>query len=109
VVKVTLTGTVPPGKSLWVFVCHLKDCYVQGAPSEEAPNVWYLPTVNLGGNFTSSINSWYTVRAVLADSRANRIIHAKYKSTDYGNYGLSQIPGGSGAKTVAQVTLYRNR
>jgi hypothetical protein len=108
VVKTTLTGTVPSGEHLWLFVCHLKDCYVQGTPWLTRSHRWYLPTVNLGSASPSDINSRYTIRAVLADSRANRAIQAAYKRTGYGNYGLSKIPGGTGARAVAHVTLYRD-
>jgi hypothetical protein len=109
VVRVTLTGTVPPGEHLWIFVCHHGDCYAQGMPTQEASNIWSLGTVNLGSDLPNDIKSWYDVYAVLADSQANRAIQAKFKSTDYGNNGMSAIPGGSEAKKIAQISLYRNR
>jgi hypothetical protein len=108
VVKVTLFGTVPSGKYLWIFVCHLGNCYDQGKPTSEAPNIWVLDSVNLGSNLPSDVGHWYEIYAVLANSQANGTIKAKFKSTDYGNYGTRTIPGGSGAKKVAQISLYRS-
>jgi hypothetical protein len=108
VVGVTLRGTIPPSEHLWVFVCHLGYCYPQGAPTQVTANIWSLSTVNLGSNLASDENSWYTVYAVLANSQANRVILAEFKSTDYGNSGMRKIPGGSGAKEVAHIILYRN-
>jgi hypothetical protein len=108
VVKVTLTGTVPRGKYLWIFVRHLGVYYVQGKPTQQGSNIWYLPTVNLGSSSASDANSWYTIYAVLANLQANTAIQADFRSTARGNSGTPTIPGGSEAKLVTQVTVYRD-
>jgi hypothetical protein len=108
VVPVTLSGTVPGGEHLWIFVHHAGRYYVQGTPASQGPNLWYLPAVNLGSTLKSDRNSWYTIYAVQANPQANSAIKAEYNNINEVNYGLTVIPGGSGAKKVAYINVYRS-
>jgi hypothetical protein len=108
VVSVTLTGTVPRGEHLWLFVHHAGTYYVQGSPTSQGPNLWSLPAVNLGSSLKSDLESWYTIYAVLANSQANKEIQVEYGNPDEVNYGMSTIPGGSGVKKAAYINLFRN-
>lgn len=108
VISVTLTGTVPRGEHLWIFVHHAGNYYVQAPLTSEGPDLWSSSTVNLGSSQASDINSWYTIYAVLANSQANKRIQAEYNNSHELNYGMPTIPGGSGAKKAAYITLYRN-
>jgi len=108
VVSVSLTGTVPHGEHLWIFVRHAGNYYVQGLATSPGPNLWSLSSVNLGSGQTIDINSWYTIYAVLANSKANKRIQAEYNNPHDINYGMSTIPGGSGAEKATYINLYRN-
>lgn len=103
--NVELTGTVPGGEQLWIFVYSTRKYYVQGMPSWQPP-VWFLPGVTLGSGAAGDIRAPYTIYAVLASSQADRVIQADYNRTG-GNTGTSVIPGGSGAKIVSHITVKR--
>lgn len=107
VVSVTLTGTVPRGEHLWIFVHHAGNYYVQGPPTYQGTNLWSLSAVNLGSSLRSDLQSWYTIYAVLANSQANKAIQAEYRNPNEVNFGMSRIPGGSGVKKAASIKLFR--
>jgi hypothetical protein len=106
-VQVTLTGTVPSGEYLWIFVHDSTGYYVQGAPTSLSDNYWHLTDgVTLGSNTADAIDAPYTIYAVLADPQANSAIKEDYNRTG-GNTGTSAIPGDGGAQEVASVTVIR--
>jgi hypothetical protein len=69
-------------------------------------DVWDLPTISFGST-QGPINEPYTICIILADSGASNMIEATYKNTGFGNNGVSQIPGGSGAREVRRITVIR--
>jgi len=104
-ITVELTGTVPRGEHLWIFVYSSRAYYVQDPPSWQPP-YWVSPDVNLGSGNALDINALYTIYAVLANSQANTAIQADLNTTG-GNTGTSLIPGRRGIKQVAYVTVKR--
>jgi hypothetical protein len=103
-ISVTLIGTQPTGSHLWIFVYSSGDYYVQGAPTPYPSDTWFLSGITLGGDASTDVNAPYTIYAVMADSRANATIE---KVLNAGGTGESRIPGGAGAREVAQVTVIR--
>jgi hypothetical protein len=106
-ITVELTGAVPRGEQLWIFVYSSHGYYVQDPPSWQPP-FWFSSDVNLGSTDAGDINALYTIYAVLANSQANSAIQQDLNRTG-GNTGTPVIPGGSGAKKVAYVTVTRTR
>jgi hypothetical protein len=106
-IQLTLTGTVPGGEYLWIFVYSQGDYYVEGTPAPMPSNYWFLPGVTLGTNSADDINAPYAIYAVLANRQANAAIKEDLKITG-GNTGTPTIPGGGGAQTVANLTVLRN-
>ena len=104
--EVTLTGTVPSGRHLWIFVYSSGVYYVQGRPIPQPPDFWSLAGVTFGSNAAGDINAPYTIYAVIADQQANGAIDELLKKTK-GNTGTSVVPGDGGAQKVAHVTVIR--
>lgn len=107
VVPVSLTGTIPVGTFLWIFVYHAGLYYIQGAPMPDGPNFWQLATVNLGSR-SGDLGVWFTIYAVQANSQANKLIQDEYNNMNNRNYGLAAMPGGSGAKKIAYMYACRS-
>ena len=105
-VGVTLTGTVPKGRYLWIFVFSSGAYYAEGKPGPLPPDYWFLAGVTLGGSGAGDINAPYTIYAVIADAQANAKITKAFDRNN-GNTGTRAIPGGAGAKKVTHVTVVR--
>lgn len=103
-----VTGVVPTGERAWILVESSGSYYVQGMLQRrgQSSNVWDLPTVSFG-SAQGPINEPYTIYIILADSGASIMIQTTYKNTGFGNNGVSQIPGGSGAKEVRKIAVIR--
>jgi hypothetical protein len=104
---VTLSGTIPNGEHLWIFVYSSGLYYVQGRAQPQPPNFWSLIGVTFGSTATGDVNAPYTIYAVVADQQADGKISELLKRTK-GNTGTSMIPGDGGAKKVRHVTVIRN-
>lgn len=105
-INVTLTGSVPSGEHLWIFVYTSGLYYVQSTPTFQPPDYWYLEDVDLGGSAAGDINAPYTIYAVLADPQANSAINALLIRTK-SNIGASVIPDDAGVQRIAEVTVIR--
>lgn len=100
VISVKLTGTIPHGEHLWIFVYHADLYYPQG------PGNSLTFTVILGSSLQGDIGSSYTIYAVLVNSQTNSVIQKNL--TQWGNYGTAVIPGGSASKKVARRVVFRS-
>lgn len=104
-ISVELTGTVPSGEHLWIFVYSSGEYYVQSAPDWQPP--YWVSSVYLGANGPADVNALYTIYAVLADTQANVAIQSDIDTTG-GNTGTLSVPGGNGAKKVGYITVNRS-
>jgi hypothetical protein len=103
-INVILTGMVPSGNHLWIFIYSSGLYYVQSPPILQPPDYWSLAGVDLGGS--QDAGQAYTICVVLANAQANGAI-AKDLARTKSNTGTNVIPGNDGAKKIAQLTVIR--
>lgn len=98
---VTLSGSVPSGKHLWIFVYSSGEYFVQGAPQPTGTGNWLLDGVSLGST-TDPLDAKlsYAIYAVLADQQADQEI-AQLLATTHGNTGVTDVPGGLGDSPIS--------
>lgn len=106
--QVTLTGTVPSGDHLWIFVYSAPLYYVQGEATPQPPDFWYLPGgATFGLNAAGDRRVPYTIYAVVANAQANKAIARDFHKTG-GNTGTRAIPGDGGAHKGPLITVFRS-
>jgi hypothetical protein len=103
------TGTIPKDKHLWIIVYapDIKLFYSQGqATVDPITKRWLFSGVVLGGKASGDVHVFYTIFALLTDSRLSAAIQKDYNKSN-GEVGHHQLPGGADPATVPHVTVPR--